>query len=185
VTGIPNRPAARSLPSRSSLATFRLIGYTRTAMRRDSPPVPGTLAIDSGQDTFETYTVAVWVLVATICYCAAILDSWLPLPLAFVLAVIATPIVLQIPFYATGLLVMPLWRRIRRQQDRSNVRANSFATMAVLLAASAWFATHHGFARGIAIASLVAAVLNAAAAPVMWLLRDRVRDMERRCAEPS
>ncbi len=185
MTGIPNRPTARSLPSRSNLALFRLVGYTRTAMSRAEPPVPGMLAIDRGQNTFEMFTVAIWVLVATTGYCAAILHFWIPLPLALVIAAIATPIVLQIPFYSVGLVVMPLWRRIRRRHDRDNVPANSFATMAAFLAASAWFATQHGFAKGMAIASLVAAVLNAAAAVMMWLLRDRVRDMEKRCAEPS
>lgn len=182
MTGIPNRPAARSLPSRSNFAIFRLIGYFRSRGAPDQVPVPGTLTIDAGQNTLEEYAVALWVLLAATCYCAAALASFMSLPLAIAIAVVVAPMAVPIPSYVTGGFVMPLWRRVSGRKDRNNIRQNSFMTMAVFLAASAWFAMRHEWTTSIAIASLSLAVLNAAAAVVMWLLRGRVREMEKRCA---
>jgi hypothetical protein len=181
-TGTMNPPIPRSLPSRSNFAIFRLIGFIRSGMGRTETAVPATLAVDRGQNTFEMYATALWITIVTACYCTAALASSMPWPLAIVIGVILAPMIVQIPYLAMGFLFMPLWQRISGRHDRNNIRPNSFVTMAPFLAASLWFATRYGWIRTIAIASLVVAIVNAAAAAVMWLLRNRVREMEKQCA---
>jgi hypothetical protein len=180
--GTANRSISPSLPSRSNFAIFRLIGFVRSGMTRTDVAANTTLAIDRGQNTFEMYATALWITIVTACYCAASLAPLMPWPLAIVIGVILAPVIVQIPFFASGYLLMPLWQRISGRDERNNIRPNSFVTMALFLGASAWFATRHGWIRTIAIASLIVAVVNAAAAAVMWLLRNRVREMEKQCA---
>lgn len=149
------------LPSRHRFALMKLVAFA-LAPRRPAPrpPHPAVYAIDRDQSALETDGLAIVYVGVTIGELAAVLPWWA--------AILLGPIVIQIPIYIAGIFILPKWR--------DNTTANSRMMMALLIAASlylrspvAWF-----------FLGLVAA--NALAAVVMFLLRERVRELERRCA---
>ena len=178
------------LPSRHHFALARLIAL---AMCHPDPersegegsPAPGdsspssrlgmtpgtvdrvTFAVDRYQSTAENYAVSILFTTITTCYIAVLLPFWTPVALiaALPLALIA----IQILVVGGGLVL-------------SSMAANSAFMMLCAVAASLYFATRTTWVRFAAYAFLAVVALNALAYVVMWLLRDRVRELELRCA---
>ena len=98
----------------------------------------------------EHYAVCIWFLASTTCFIAA----WVPLLLAFPLALIAV----EVPIHVTGLLF-------------NNRRVNSFALMLCGAAAALYFASQPAWQRFAAYAFLGVLALNAIAFVILWLLR--------------
>lgn len=181
MTIIHDCPEARWLPCRSHFAIFRLASFIRLRTARPSKGLRMALIVDRDQNAFENFSICAILLVLTICYLAALLDRWMPWPAAAAVAIVLTPAALHLPYFFTGLLVMPVWRRITGRTGENNIAASSVATMAVVLALSLWFAVQDEPIAIVAATALALLALNAAAAVVMWALRRRVRELEARC----
>src|SRR5438067_1648368 len=141
---IEDNPAALWLPSRHRFALSRLIAFA--IHRRVHPKMTVDhllLAIDRDQSAIETYALSTWVLVASICYVAALL----PLPAA-------ASIVLAIPI-AWFLLQLPI-----------PLGANSAVLLLIQFCAAAYFATVQGPVHVAAWFSLTIFIANAAA----WII---------------
>lgn len=181
MTLIRNHPEARWLPSRCHFALFRLFAYVRLVTSRAVEDIPTVYAIDSEQNAFENFAVSALFVIAPAAYVAAALGHAVPLFLAIAIGVVATPLIVHLPFFAIGLVVMPLWRRITGKPPGTNVPATSFGTMLLLFAASVWFVFRPGWPRFIAYAVLALFALNATAAVVVLALRRRIAEAEKRC----
>lgn len=155
------------LPSRHHFALARLIALMmlkNTARPADVDRV--IFAIDRHQSAAENYAVSILFTAITTAYIAALLPAT---PLALLAALPLALIAIQILLVAGGLMVR-------------SMRANSAFMMLCAVAASLYFATRTTWVRFAAYAFLALVALNAIAFVVMWLLRDRVRELERRCA---
>jgi hypothetical protein len=140
---------------------MRLVAFM-LAPRRPAPrpPRPAVYAIDRDQSVIESYGLAILYVGVTIGELAVVLPWWA--------AILLGPIVIQIPIYITGIFILPKWR--------DNTTANSRMMMTLLIAASLYLRSLVAWA----FLGLVAA--NALAAVAMFLLRERVCELERRCA---
>ncbi len=174
-------PEAQWLPSRSHFAIFRLASYIRLLTASPSKGVRMALAVDRDQNALENLSISALIFVVTVAYLTALLAQWVPWPAAVVLATALAPAADHIPFFFTGLLALPLWRRITGRPGENNVAANSAGAMTVVLAASLWFVSRPEPIRIVAAAMLALFALNAAAAVLMWLVQARVRELEARC----
>lgn len=181
MTGIANRPSARWLPSRSDLAIFRLIGFLLSRRACDEAPQPGMLAINPAQNTIEKFSVSAFAMFTVAWYLTLALERLLVAPAAIVIAVLFTPMAVQIPLYLTGGALLPLWRRMTGRGDANNLRFNSIVLMTILFALAALFAFRGGWTRYLALTWLAAGCVNAIAAVAMFFLKDRVRELESRC----
>lgn len=157
------------LPSRHHFALARLIALM---MLKTTPRPAGDVdrvmfAVDRHQSTAENYAVSILFTAITTCYIATMLP--LAAPMALVSALPLALIAIQILLVAGGLIVR-------------SMTANSAFMMLCAVAASLHFATHPTWVRFAAYTFLTVLALNAIAFVVMWLLRDRVRELELRCA---
>jgi hypothetical protein len=157
------------LPSRHHFALARLIALVmlKAAPRPADDAERAVFAVDRHQSSAENYAVAIVYTAITTCYIAALLP--LPPPFALFAALPLAGITIQILIVGGGLLVR-------------SMAANSALMMLCAIAASLYFATQPTWARFAAYAVLAHVALNAVAFVVMWLLRDRVRALELRCA---
>lgn len=156
-------------PSRHHFALARLIALM---MLKTTPRPAGDVdrvifAVDRHQSSAENFAVSILLTLITTCYIAALLP--LAAPLALLAALPLALIAIQILVVGGGLIV------------RSLV-ANSAFMMLCAVAASLYFATRTTWVRFAAYTFLAVVALNAIAFVVMWLLRDRVRELELRCA---
>ena len=165
---VRGRADARWLPSRFNFALFRLFAYVR--MRATKPqPRDVSLIIDRNQNNLESYSLAAWTTLTVTCYAAATLfESW-PLPLALLAGVPVAITCLEAPIVAVGLI-------LRRREN--NIGLNSVVLMSLLMAAALYFARTQSWARFAAWQFLGAVALNALAAPLVFLLRDNIAEME-------
>lgn len=166
---IRGRADARWLPSRHNFALFRLAAYLK--MRAAKPePRNVILVVDRHQSAIENHSVSVWVFFTVTCFIAATLFRALRLPFALAAAVPTALVFVEMPFFATAILLGP-WKGDR-------VRVQSFAYMFVLIAAAAWLATNESWVRFIAWQFLGFVALNAMAAVIVFLLRGSIARLE-------
>jgi hypothetical protein len=174
---IRDREDARFLPSRHHFAIFRLVAWVKLLATPAARPRPGlALVVDRDQSAIEHH-LAGWAFFLTTCAYmnAALSDRWNPL-VAAILAIAMALVVVEIPMFALGALLTAIKPGGRR------AGATSIATFLPLLLASVYYATKPGWPRLLAWSVLVVVAANLFAASVLWLLRDRVRDAERRFA---
>lgn len=167
---IRGRREARWLPSRHNFALFRLFGFLRSHAARPEP-AEVILIVDRDQSSVENFSVAAGILLCLTCYLAATLFASWPIAAALAVSLPLALVVVELPF----LLLAPLCSVF---QGERRLRAQSAAMMFLFLAASAWVAGSDSWARFAAWAVLATAVLNAAAAALLFLLRDRVARLE-------
>jgi len=167
---VGGRGDARWLPSRHNLAVFRLGAYLRGRTARPEP-AEVILFVDRFQSAVESFSLSILTVITTTCYIAATLfRSW---PIAGALAV-AFPIAVlavHLPFFILAPLVVVLEREAR-------LHAQSVGMMLMYVAVSAWFATSESWARFAAWPVLALAGVNAIAAVILVLMRDRVAQFE-------
>lgn len=166
---VHGRADARWLPSRFNFALFRLFAWMR--MRAAKPERRDvSLIIDPNQNNLESHLLSAWVTLTVTCYAAGTLfDTW-PLPLALLAGIAAAITCLQIPIVTGGLLF------IRRREN--NIGLNSVVLMSLLIAAALYFARAHSWVRFAAWQFLAGVALNALAAPLVFLLRGSIAEME-------
>jgi hypothetical protein len=157
------------LPSRHRFALMKLIGFLLSSRRQRPEPRRVIYVVDRDQSAVENYGLAIVYFTVTTCYIAALLP-----PPAFLAAVPLAAIAVELPMYLIGAAILPLWR------DKQTL--HSIVMMALLIAASAYFATRTTWVHFVAFAFLALVAVNAVAAVVMFALRNRVRELERRCA---
>ncbi|HVE70716.1 MAG TPA: hypothetical protein VNI54_05050 [Thermoanaerobaculia bacterium] len=164
---VHGRADARWLPSRFNFALFRLIAYVR--MRFATPEHRDvTLIIDHNQNNLESHLIGAWSALTLTCWIAgALFASW-PLPLALIAAVPVAITCLEIPVILGGLL--------RKWKD--NIDLNSIVVMSLLIVAALYFARAHSWIRFVAWQFLGGVALNALAAPIVFLLRGGIAEME-------
>lgn len=164
---------ARWLPSRFNFALFRLFAYARLQALKPVTRPGLLLAVERHQSAAENYIVCVAMIVLVTFYFAAILaTTMLTLP-AFVLAVPAAIIAIQAHIALSG-LIMRNFRKIEA------IAGDSVLFMITAIAAAVYFATGDSAALWAARAFLLVVVLNAIAAVVVFALRNRIADAERR-----
>ena len=165
---VRGRADARWLPSRFNFALFRLLAYAR--MRGAKPELRDvSLIVDRNQNNLESHLLSAWAALTVTCYAAGTLfDGW-PLPLALLAGVLVAITCLEIPIVTVGLLV-------RRREN--NIGLNSVVLMSLLLVAALYFARAHSWVRFAAWQFLGGVALNALAAPIVFLLRGSIAEME-------
>jgi hypothetical protein len=166
---VRGRADARWLPSRYNFAIFRLIAYARmrgaTTELRDV-----TLIVDRNQNNLESYGIAAWVTLTVVCYLAGTLFATWPLPLALLAAVPVAITLLELPILVVGVCLL------RRREN--NIGLHSVVVMSLLIAAALYFARAESWLRFVAWQFLGALAVNALAAPIAFLLRGSIADMD-------
>jgi hypothetical protein len=170
-----DHPEAEWLPSRQRFALTRLLALALLSVapalsrRASSTADHIALAIDRDQNAIEAYAVSLWWMATSGSYIAVLLP--LVLPLALIAGAFLTTAVVPL-FCAT--VSLPLGSGDHR-------KVNSAALMALLAAASAYFVMQPGWIRLVAWLFFALLAGNAAAAMILWLLRNRVQAVEARC----
>jgi hypothetical protein len=165
---VRGRVDARWLPSRFRFALFRLFAYLR--LRAAKPLARDvSLIIDPDQNNIESYSLAAWTTLTVSCYTAGtLLESW-PLPLALLAGIPVAITLMEIPVVALGLLL---------RHRASNIGLNSVVLMSLLIGAALYFARAQSWVRFAAWQFLAGVLLNAVAAPLVFLLRGRIARLE-------
>ena len=172
---VTDRPEAHWLPSRHRFALSRLIAYAnlRGARAPENDVEHLILPIDRDQTAIEMNGVAIWVFFTTVCYIAA--ATPLILPAAIVVAIPMAAIVLQFPIVGIGPIVRMMIG------DGDHIKIISVITMALLMIASSYFAISSSWPRYVAWLFFAVLIVNGAAAIVVRLLRNGIREAEERC----
>jgi hypothetical protein len=176
VNVVTDRPEARWLPSRHRFALVKLVAYAKLCGGRAGANNTEhlILPIDRDQTAAEMNGIAIWILVTTVCYVAAMLPMiW---PASIVVAIPVAAIALHFPFLGIGPIVRMLIG------DGDHIKIISVITMSLLVIASSYVAASSSWARYVAWFFFAVLIVNAAAAIVVWLLRGRIRAAEERCA---
>jgi len=118
------------------------------------------IALVFGRAPDENYAVAIIVWLTAACYFFALV----PNVAGAVAALLLTPLLLQLPLYATSLFFAP---------GRPHDVANSRLLFTLMLLASAYFATTHSWVRFVAWAFIALFAINAIAAIAMRLVERR------------
>ena len=174
---VRGRADARWLPSRFSLALFRLFAFLR--MRNAKPETRDVaLIIDRNQNAMESFALSVWIPLTLACYVAAMLPARWPRSIAVIVALPIAVALPQIAITVLGTMLIPLWNAVTRRRVENVMRATSAGMMLPFFAATLWIARSHSWARFAAWQVLVLAGLNAIAAAILFLLRDSMAELE-------
>ena len=164
---VRGRADARWLPSRFHFALFRLFAYVR--MRLAKPEhADVSLIIDRDQNNLESPLLSAWATLTITCWIAGTLFASWPLPLALLAAVPVAITCLEIPIVTIGLL----------RKRENNIALTSVVMMSLLIAAALYFARAHSWIRFVSWQFLAGVALNALAAPIAFLLRGSIAEME-------
>lgn len=167
-------PQARYLPSRYHFALARLLAFAASRFRS---PVAARVdrvvyALDRDQSAVENYGVAIWFVVTLACYLGFLLPFRAPFDI--LAAVVIAPLSAQIAILLVG-------GAFTLMGMKNNIAILSAATMSVMITVSSYLATVAAPVRFIAWFFLFVVVLNAAAWLILLPLRNRIREMEKRC----
>lgn len=173
---IRGRADARWLPSRYSLAMFRLYAFFRasTAPAEEHPEI--VLSVETHQAAAEAFLTAAAGFVMSYVYIADVLTEVLPVLVAILLALPVTSIAIQIPLYVFGLTLTPLLRLVLRKQQSLSITS---ALYFLLFAASSVVMLGRSMpARVVAWAFFVACALELVSKVIAFALRERMARME-------
>lgn len=172
---VHDRPCAELLPSRRHFAVTRLIAFARMRTARGVPDAAARTihAIDRDQTAAEMHAASFGFWLLLTCYIAAVL------PLHPAAAAIAAAVIAQFAIQLSVVGVALLTGLVTRAENR--VKLNSVVLMTAVLLVSSYVATLDGSVRYAAWLCLGAMAVNAAAAVLLWFLRDSVRAAEERC----
>jgi hypothetical protein len=181
VNFVRDRADLRWLPSRHHFALARLVAYLVLRFSRPRPQPGLALVVDRYQSQPEHYAMSIWATLTAGCYVVAVLTTWMPMWAAVTLAIVTTGLTVQLPLYAIGAIVLPLWERLTGTREQRHEKAISVAYMVLYLLASSYFVTRPGWVHYVAAFSLLLFAANAVAAVLMFLLRGAVRRLEQQC----
>jgi hypothetical protein len=151
----------------SEAARHRFALFRLAALLRSPKPVPPNvmLFMDRDQSAIDHYAASIWIVLTLTCYIAATLFASWPLAAALLVAFPVAIVMVQIAVATLGFLTA---RASHRQ------RINSVALMALLIALAAYFARTASWVRFAAWFFLGVVALNALAAAIVFLLRNRI-----------
>lgn len=137
--------------ARHHFALFRLLALALPQPARNSRALR---PLDRDQSALEIYSFALIVWLTAACYVYAAI----PNAIGAILALLAVPLLLQLPMYATR-LILP--------GGQAHHDANSLMVLTILLTASAYFVVSHSWVRFVAWCFIALFPINAIAAVVM------------------
>lgn len=180
MSAVRDRGDARWLPSRFHFAMFRLIAYVRLrqARREDRPGL--VMAVDRYQSAIEIYAVAGCVILVATSFITSLLAPWMSLGAACLVAIIATPVIIQIVFIAFALAVPSTLRRYARMSSDYNIPLTSAFLMLMVIVAAALLAAGNSPLRHVGTAFLLLVGVNAVAAVAVFILQRPIAEAERR-----
>ncbi|HEY8712052.1 MAG TPA: hypothetical protein VIM68_04220 [Thermoanaerobaculia bacterium] len=181
MTVIRDRADARWLPSRFDFALFRLFAYFRLRTMRPEPKQGIALSVERHQSAIENYLIPLCVLVVIAAFMASLIASMLPLEAAFLIALPATAVLITAQMVLTGLAITPLVRKLPGMTGASRITVNAAVLSAMAITAAALLAASATPLRHIGTAYLMLLAANALASVVVFLMRRRIADLERRC----
>jgi hypothetical protein len=172
------------IPSRRRYALFRLAAYLRllrTPPERRILDETKVLAIDRDQSTAETYSVAALVWLTFSCFIAELLSWWLPIGVAFSVAlpIVTVALTLVGPFMAV--FVMPLLHTVGLPRGPHNIGVASATLLLAMSLMASYFALSNAWVRVPSRIFLGVLAMNGVAALILFALRKRVREAEMRC----
>lgn len=166
---VRHRVDARHLPSRHNFALFRLFAYFRS-LRATPKNEDVILALDRNQSNTETALVGWWYLLTFTCFIATRFATW-PLPLALLVSLPLALVGIEVPMVLFGMLASLFRAAVP-------ARFTSFAMMALLAGASAYFALGATWVRYAGLQVLALFGLNAIASAIVFLLREPIARLE-------
>ena len=149
--------------ARHRFALFRLAALLRTP--KPTTPANVVLFMNRDQNAIDHYAASLWIVLTLTCYLAATLFARWPIAAALLVGFLIAATLVQIVVAFLCLITM----RVAQRQ-----RINSAALMALLIALAAYFARATSWVRFVAWLFLAVVALNALAAAVVFLLRDRI-----------
>lgn len=169
---VRDRGDARWLPSRFRYASFRLLAW---AMFRSSGPEPRrgiVMGVDRDQSTLESYSIAGWLTITSSCLAYAVMGRFLPPAAAALVSPLAAVVFLQgitVAVTIAGALVF----------DRGSGTLVSFATWFLVTVAAILVADYQTWPRYVAWSFLIVLAVNAVAAGIARIFRNRLLEPER------
>jgi hypothetical protein len=127
--------------------------------------------IDRDQSASEHYIVSMWLLLTMSCFTGAALSLVTHRVLAAIAAVPVAQVVIKFPMYIGGVAAIAF--------RHGEVHRFNTAFTLVFIGGFAWyFATRESWVRYVAIIFFAVIAANAIAAVIVWLLRDRIAQIE-------
>jgi hypothetical protein len=173
---VRDRRDARWLPSRFHFALFRLYAYARLRAAKAEPVRGLILAVDREQSASENFLVAASVVLAATAYFAALFEESMSPAAAYLAGFPAAILTIQAVIAVGGLVVTI----VLRAGVQAAAKVISAFLMLVMVVAGVIVATGDSSARYIAVGFLALVALNAIAAVLVFLLRNRIAGEERR-----
>jgi hypothetical protein len=167
-------PQAQYLPSRYHFALTRLLAFAASRFRSPAvtPADRVVYAIDRDQSAMENYGVAIWFVLTLACYLTFLLPFRAPFDI--VAAIVIAPLSVQIAIPVVGGVFTLMGMK-------NNVALVSATIMSVMIAVSSLLATAAAPVRFVAWLFLFVVALNSAAWLILLTLRNRIRELEKRC----
>ncbi|HSP14456.1 MAG TPA: hypothetical protein VLV78_06875 [Thermoanaerobaculia bacterium] len=181
---VRDRRDARWLPSRFHFALFRLYAYFRLRAAKPEPAPGLILSVDRHQSAAEHFLVAICIVFVATTYFAALFETSMPTPLAYIVAVPASVVAFQGVIVGVGVLLVAA-QRIFRISDTAVTRIASAILMGLMIGVGVIVAAGDASGRYIAWGFLILVAMNAAAAAVVFLLRAAIAEAERRFGAES
>lgn len=177
MTIVRDRRDARWLPSRFHFALFRLYAYMR--LRAAKPePVPGLiLSVNRHQSGSENFLTTIGIVFVAGSYFAAWFEASMVAPLAYAAGLLAAIIAIQALIAFSGLIIAAV---PKAEAMGMAARLIAAAIMAAMIAGGAAVASGDSSARYIAGGFLLLVAMNAVAALLNLLLREKIAELERR-----
>ncbi len=177
MTIVRDRGDARWLPSRFHFALFRLYAYMR--LRAAKPePVPGLiLSINRHQSASENFLATICIVFVAGSYFAAWFETSMVTLLAYAAGLLAAIIAIQALIVFSGLIFAAV-----PKAGGMGVAARLVAVtiMAAMIAGGGAVASGDSSARYVAGGFLLLVAMNAVAALLNFLLREKIGELERR-----
>jgi hypothetical protein len=167
-------PQARYLPLRHHFALARLLAFVASRFRSPAAPHVDRVihALDRDQSAVENYGVAIWFVVTLVCYLMFLLPFRAPFDILAAIVIAPLSVQIAIPFFGGVFTLMGM---------KNTMSLVSASIMSVMIVASSYLATVAAPVRFIAWFFLFVVALNAAAWLILLPLRDRIRELEKRC----
>ena len=171
---VRDRRDARWLPSRFHFALFRLYAYIRLRAAKPEPVRGMILSIDRDQSASESFLVTACVVLAASAYFAALFEDSMSAPAAYLVGIVAAIVSIQALIAIAGVVITFVLRRA----VQSAGTLISLLIMTLMIAAGIAVALSDSPARYVAVGFLTLVALNALAAIVVFLLRNRIANAE-------
>jgi hypothetical protein len=176
---VRDRKEAHWIPSRYSLALFRLMALLRFyRAKRVLSEEPRVYSLQRHQSTVEANTVCAWYIVTTAVYLFETLRGRAPFALVAVIALPLAAVLIHVLAIAVAVLVAAVTPRRIFDAGHASTIVSALLQLGHI-AASLAMLRFRGPARWTALVALGVVGANLAAAVIMFFLRSRVEEIEK------